>query len=633
VQAFAAPAIVPTDHLAARFAVRVPVDDWAAASWRVHADPRWQGWVAERRRNVTQWFARAQDRPEWIAGWAHDLVAPDGRALAWSWEAQPALGASVAERALHAAWVYGLRIRQGRNALEAARLHRLTGAPELREAAASVLDFYATNLEQWPIQTRQGRSRLMAQSLDDAVMLLDLVETARLLEGQVAAERSAQWNRQLFRPLAELVVGSARGVGNITAWQLSATGVVALRLQDPVLLSRVLDGPEGLGALLSRGVQADGLWFEGSLAYGAYVVRAVTPLLEALARDGLADQHPELFMAVRKLMLAPLDLRFPDGRLPNPGDSLGDVRVAVREAIESASRVLALDKAEVGAPTLAGADKLSWPRLIDPAWWPSDGQDVVAPVTSRVWHDSRMAVLRQGDWQVFLHWGQASPRHAQREALNIEVYESGGLMSRDVGTTAYGSPLHKTYFSQAVAHNVPLADDQGQGGPAAGALLSFDADQARVSVAQPGYNDQVAVVRTLQVSEQSLLDELSITPRDIAAPAPASGRARPASVGQLWHFDCRLMPPPAALRQPAVRPAPAGFELWRDLQAWPARDSVTIGLDCGRARYALTVALEGPFELMTARAPSLPTGDRSVLYVRQNASRGVIRSELRRQPD
>lgn len=613
---------------------RVPIDDWEAARQAVTVDAAWRRWSTDRQRQTRDWFARTQDRPAWIAGWAHDLVGPDGRAMAWSLSARPPEGSTSAERAVHAAWVYGLRIRQGRNALEAARLHRLTGAIDLRDAAAGVLDFYATHLDQWPIQTRQGRSRLMAQSLDDAVMVLDLVEAARLLAPSVSPERSAFWAQKLFRPQAEMLLGSARGVGNITVWQLSAVGVLALHLNDEALLTRAMKGRDGLGSVLAQGLQPDGLWFEGSLAYGAYVVRAVTPLLEALAREGRAPAHAALFVAARRLALAPLALRFPDGRLPNPGDSLGDVRTAVLEATRAASRVVVLTPldspaAPAATPDVPDTDPLAWPRLLDAAWRPTDGLAMAPPVRSAVWDASRAAVLRQGPWQVFLHWGQASPRHAQREALNLEVFEGDALISRDVGTTSYGSLLHKTYFSQAVAHNVPLADDQGQAEAAPGALLSFDAVTTRVAVAQPHYNPQVSVVRTLALGEQGLVDEVAITPRP-----DATGVAAPHTIGQLWHFDCRLSASGSASApsRAAVAPAGTGFDLWRDLRAWDARDSVSLSLDCDRARYSLRLELAGPFEWMAAQEPSLPSGTRLVLYVRQNVARGVIRSELRRLP-
>ncbi|MCL4176808.1 MAG: heparinase II/III family protein [Verrucomicrobia bacterium] len=59
-----------------------------------------------------------------------------------------------------------------------------------------------------------------------------------------------------------------------------------------------------------------------------------------------------------------------------------------------------------------------------------------------------MAILKQGNWQVFFHYGQLDASHAHAEALNYEVFLGQINLSHDHGTVGYGSPLHREYFTQ-----------------------------------------------------------------------------------------------------------------------------------------------------------------------------------------
>ena len=45
---------------------------------------------------------------------------------------------------------------------------RLTGDKRYADWVAAQLDFYAENYLRWPLQNKNGKSRLMGQSLDDA---------------------------------------------------------------------------------------------------------------------------------------------------------------------------------------------------------------------------------------------------------------------------------------------------------------------------------------------------------------------------------------------------------------------------------------------------------------------------------
>ena len=81
------------------------------------------------------------------------------------------------------AWVAINRQYNVSRALDAARLYALSGDRGMAETAAAQLDFYAHNYASWPLRTAIGNARMLGQSLDEAVSVLELVEIAKALQG------------------------------------------------------------------------------------------------------------------------------------------------------------------------------------------------------------------------------------------------------------------------------------------------------------------------------------------------------------------------------------------------------------------------------------------------------------------
>ena len=80
-----------------------------------------------------------------------------------------------------------------------------------------------------------------------------------------------------------------------------------------------------------------------------------------------------------------------------------------------------------------------------------------------------MAVLKDGPWQVFIHYGQPPIKsHLQAEVLNYSAFFGDVDVTHDPGTVGYGSPLHRNYYIQGLNHNVPLVNGEGQEQPPKG---------------------------------------------------------------------------------------------------------------------------------------------------------------------
>lgn len=586
--------------------VRTPKEDWDEARNTVRSDARWAAWLKEQRAACDAWMeAHATDRVEWIAGWWHDYVdAKTGAFLPWT----PVPPAGVSEKVL-GGWVFGFRSRHTQTMVQAARLWRLTGESRYADWVVRQLNYYAENYEKWPVQTEKSKSRLMYQSLDEANVLVRLVEAARLVDGYAAPARKRGWAEKLLRPMALLVDETFQRVHNIAVWQRSAMGMAALYLRDGELWRRAVDAPFGLRRQMADGVTSDYLWIEQSFGYNSYVVSAVLPLfVYAGIEKRLSELRREAEIA-ENLMLAPSVLRFPDGRLPMPADTTGGFqRWPNRGLMEAARRVF---------PTWIGLEeakkRLSWETLLDPPEEEAGRRSGAVPeVRSRNLESSRMAVLKQDEWQLFFHYGQLDRSHAQAEALNWEAAYGAVDITHDAGTVGYGSPLHREFYTRGHAHNVVLIDGEGQQGWAPGELLAFDA--ARVAARQPRYRENAAVERDLRISGGVLEDRVKVVTTD----------QREHRIGLALHVQGRVRLPEGFRENP-------GFDLkhWEGARTAEIPNEVALLVEYPGLVLEVKVAAGGLMRVTHASTPDVAPQRRESLYFEASGQRAEFVTTLR----
>ena len=572
-------------------------EDWDGARQRVQSDAEWAKWLAARRAEVDDWMSKRRDRVEWVAGWWHDFISPkDGSFLTWTPDepgdetlSSPSDPKVKLTPKLHGGWVFGFRSRHTEKVFEAARLWRVTGERKYADWAASQLDFYAGNWSKWPIQTSKSKARLMHQSLDDANVLVRLVNAARLLE--VSTDRRERWIRDLFRPQAELLDETMQRIHNIACWQRSAMALAAVYAKDDELWKRAVDGPFGIRKQIEHGVTSEYLWFEQSLLYNAYVVSAVLPLFTVASLEGRAGQLEAEMHAVENMMLAPILLRFPTGQLPNPADATTGLKTAPNAGLlASAYRVF---------PTAIGLNEAarhkSWDTLVDPPE-PSGDAVKVPEVAGLDWSSSRMAVLRGGAWQVYVHYGQLHQSHAQAEALNFEAFHGDTDITHDPGTVGYGSPLHTGFYRTGLAHNVPLIDGKAQPRWHPGELISFS--PTRLHARQPDYAG-----RDIRIEDGKLIDIVTVEAK------------LPARLGLVLHLQGKIEPPSGE-----GAPSPE-LNFWRNLRTTRQQDRVAIPVLFGGKMMRVTISTAGAFTLTTGTSPDVPPAVRDSLYVETNGSR------------
>ncbi|WPJ97098.1 heparinase II/III family protein [Coraliomargarita algicola] len=598
---------------------RSPKEDWEQARSRVENNPQWSDWLEEKRAEIDAWILEKQDRVGWEAGWNHEFISPkDGAFLIWTkdvpGEDVDYLMSKTGDRVevtptLIRAWVGAFRKRHADMMIEAAYLYRLTEDPAYAEWVAEQLDFYANNYDSWGNGASQKQhSHLGFQSLDDAVIISRQIDATRLIFDYATPERRQAWFTKLFKPEAALLDSCFQTIHNIATWQRATQAKIALLYEDAELWQQAIEGTFGLKAQFQRGVTSDYIWYEQSMGYNGFIIMGTHSLFSFSALLGEKDKLAEEAYVAQNLMLAPLALRFPNGHLPNPSDNTGNPKASTTWLAKT-YRIF---------PTYLGLEaarsSYNWDTLIDPpAQIVADDSDITPAypvVHTRNMESSQFALLKEGPWQVFFHFGQLNRSHSQAEALNWSASYKGLMLSEDVGTVGYGSPLASNYYRKGLAHNIPLIKGQGQKPWSTGELIEFDADQARVAARQNQYRQDVSAERSLQIDGDTLIDQVSIQLKDGSAASPLGLSLHIIGQAQLNQAFRSIE------SEQFSQDRPRAFQYWSDIKATEYEGSANIPVQLSNGDLIeIEFEHEGPFTLYVATAPGRPNTSHTGFYL------------------
>ena len=601
---------------------RAAREDWKGALRRVAEDPGWAKWLDKERDEVERWMARHHDRVSWVAGWSNDFVSPkDGSKLIWTDQipgeeidhfASPSDPHVPITDKLFAAWVRLWRERHAETMLRAVKLYRLTDDEKYANWSAEQLDFYATHYLEWEPQ-RQG-ARLFWQSLTEGVNLITYAHTVRLLGDYVDAERCRFWHDKFFVPEVDVLNQNFPRILNITCWLRGAAAQVALIFGDEPMWREAIDGPYGVRQQVAEGITSDYLWYEQSFGYNSYVANALASLFETAGLYGRTEELALEMATVQNLMLATIYLRFPNGKLPTPSDTKGQLMAPDVDLFASLYRVF---------PTTIGlkaaAERRDWNTLLDPPELPPGDLSALPPVTSRNFESSRMAVLKDGPWQVFFHYGQPPIKsHLQAEVLNYSAYFDNIDVTHDPGTVGYGSQLHRNYYIQGLNHNVPLVNGNGQEQPPkgrrpdpfsktrAGELLEFSMSPPRVTAAHSVYRRDVKAERTLAIDGSKLIDTVTIE----------TTTGQPHGLGLALHVQGKVQLPASFLEDDSFADGRhTAFGYWKDVRMANFADRASFDVKVGGRIMRVIMDVPGKFQIWHGSTPDRPPRRREGFYV------------------
>jgi hypothetical protein len=379
-------------------------------------------------------------------------------------------------------------------------LYQVTRDPRYARRVRDILLAYAAKYLDYPLHTinaepKVGGGRVGPQTLDEAVWLIPMAQGADLIWDTLNDADRRTLADKLFLPAArDVILPHKLGVHNIQCWKNSAVGLAGFLLGDDALIQAAINDPErGYRIQMAKGVQGDGVWFEGAWGYHFYTLSALWPLTEAARNSGM-DLYGE---PLRKMFLAPLQLAMPNLMLPAFNDS-------AESPVRNGLYELAFARySGYGAPLLTKG--IPTPRRGDFALWFGADEipfDVHVKPASHNFTDSGYAVLQNDALWLCLKYGPHGGGHGHPDKNNFILFAGGKVLFPDPGTRPYGSALHTEWDRATIAHNTLVVDGKDQA-QSTGKSLAFDRDYAMTD-AGPIYPG-VRFVRTAAVVSDNVV--------------------------------------------------------------------------------------------------------------------------------
>lgn len=280
------------------------------------------------------------------------------------------------------------------------------------------------------------------------------------------------------------------GKNNHQTWFNAAYAVAGLVCGDEKLLNEAVNGKKGFHAQLKTSVTADGLWFEGTVAYHFYALQAMERIVEAAARVGWDLTEGT---RLKEMFTGPMRLAYPNGQFPaiNDGDyaTLRSYRGHYRWAHE---------------------------KFGDDVFKPlAEGKADTSGLRSAALEGAGLVALRKGSGKeaacVMLDYGEHGAHHGHPDKLNLMVYALGREIVPDPGRLTYSVPEHLSWSRQTVAHSTVVIDGKSQEAKEGELLFFEDHDEFAVCMATGGQSyPGVEQRRFLLLTEKMLVDALAV---------------------------------------------------------------------------------------------------------------------------
>lgn len=367
--------------------------------------------------------------------------------------------------------------------------------------------FYAGNYRGCTLQKLQGK--IFTSVLSEAIFVIAIERILRMVAGlNIFSEPEMDTIKEdLFIPAADLIKPQIRAIHNIHLWMQAAVAASASITGDKKSLHDSIYGKYGFMEQLEQGTRADGLWYEISPSYHFYTLSA------ALSMAWIAKENEIDLFAVpklKKMSIAPVNLMYKDGMFPAYNDGWYGKNVSDYAYLyEQLSAVYTSEKIfqqilgmcyrntplknnyrfgesrslhslpEMIINSDTGFNRNSLNALlygvndISPESMPS-------PQTHFLFEDSGIAILQNETLRVSLKASRHGGGHDHQDKLAIDVFAGDKLISADIGTSGYGSPLTTKWNRASLAHNLVILNQMRQK-PSDAELISFGNNHAEYS--------------------------------------------------------------------------------------------------------------------------------------------------------
>ena len=578
---------------------------------RVEVAP-WSDQWARLRRSADQTLNEKINLPPRGSNWYHYYVCPThgarlttGRRIGeWQWEHVCPVDKEVLhgdpsrpERDFDGAVISGTHSHYAEAVRNDGLLYQATGQPQYAARARDILLAYADRYLSYPLhdihgQAKIGGGRVGPQTLDEAVWLIPMAQGADLIWDALSAADRQTLAEKLFLPAArDVILPHRMGVHNIQNWKNSAVGLTGLLLGNDELIHAAIDDPtRGYRTQMAKGVQEDGVWFEGAWGYHFYTLNAVWPLVEAARNCGI-DLYAE---PLKKMFEAPIRLAMPNLMLPAFNDST---------EVDVHNELYELAWARYHDPVMLAGIPQSRNNLF--ALWFGENE-LSLPESSHGEASHNQAASGYGvlqpmgsDTWLCLKYGPSGGGHGHPDKNNFILYARGQVVFPDAGTRPYGSPLHGEWDRTTLAHNTLVVDGLSQT-PTTGRILAFGSDHG----ADFAMSDAGAIYPGVKFARTAIQFD-----KDLMVFVDQVQADKPHTFDLALHINGKWR---TSLSGPApTLSAKEGYQHLRDATSIKTSEGVWLAVDV-RSGWTAAVRLAGsePTEVITATGVGKSTEDR-----------------------
>lgn len=355
--------------------------------------------------------------------------------------------------------------------------YTVTGDPKYGQRVADILAGYATKYPGYEQHDVSGApsatgGKAFGQTLDEAEWLTGLIRGQDLIHGSGLMDESAvdAAKQNIFRPAMDVILGNDNGIHNTQCWQNTAVFLAAMVLGEVPIADQVINGPTGLYQQFALGIDADGMWYEGSFGYHFFAFRAMLPMLQSLHR-----LRPDMSIEdVKQMLSMPLEMAFPNGQLAHLNDGpLQNFDSNLREVYEQAlpffpvsefcgplveyGRGQSMDSVVFGLADLPYQDWVDYPLA-------NNEHSGLAALKSAYTANRSTLVLDYGP-----HGGL----HGHYDKLGINLWRGHTPIFNEVGDIGVDVPMTTNYYRTTLAHNTVVINGQSQH-PCGGVLEYFN---------------------------------------------------------------------------------------------------------------------------------------------------------------
>ena len=460
---------------------RIVAAAWASSSWN------------ELKARADRDLKKPIELPPRGGNWSHNFVCPEhgarlkqGKKIGpWQWEYTCPVGNHVlcgdpdkATLDFDGNAISEIHASYAREVINDGLVYQVTGDKSYASHAREILLAYAERYLTYPVHDNQGKpggrgGHVASQSLTEATWLIDIEQGADLVWDALSeADRSAIADKLLRPALNEIIIPQKYAIHNIQNRENSAIGLAGFLLNDPKLIALAInDSQTGFHAQMERGVLPGGFWLEGSTGYHFFAMDGMWPLMEAARNCGIDLYGPQF----KSLFDGPMSLTMPNLSLPNFNDS----GISPLGSHADIYELAAARYHDAAYSALISRDRSSRMALLFGVTNLETGK-MHSATASRNLTGPGYAILDRGEgvnatW-LASKYGPHGGGHGHPDKNSFILYARGEIVAPDVGTHAYGSPLHTGWDKTTLAHNTLVVDEKSQA-PAEGKCLAFGSEQ------------------------------------------------------------------------------------------------------------------------------------------------------------